>query len=196
MTGCPGAGSCKLGATLSKGVGAFGARGSAQAISSGIGLSRFDEDPNFAKLELHLGYQQPLPFGFAANFAAHGQSALRGVLPTSELFSLDGEDRLSLFTTGALSSDNGWVMRQELSYPLGPTEEPIAVSGTPYLFGALGDGTSAIKDTKGIGYNSVYGAGLRLSWQVVSVSMEFGRRLSDLPGVSATQFFFKGQVQF
>lgn len=184
------------GVILSKGFAILGARTDNQANSSGIGLSRFDEDPNFVKAELNLTYSQDLPFGIQATFAGHGQQALRGVLPTSELFSLDGEDRLSTFTTGALSNDSGWTLRQEFARPFPISEGQVTVNAVPYIFGAYGDGVSAIRDVPGVGYNSSYGAGLRLNWNIVSTSMELGRRISGIPGLSATQFFFKGQVQF
>ncbi len=189
-------GQVHAGATLSKGLSAFGARTDPQVTSSGIGFSRFGEDPNFFKLEMNMAYTQPIPYGVFSTTTGRGQAALRGALPTSELFSLDAEDGLSLYTEGSLSDDSGWTLRQEFARPTGVDLMAVSLSAAPYVFGAAGESSSAVRGAPGLGLNAMYGAGLKLNWKMVSVFTEFGRRISAQTALAGNQFFFRGQVQF
>ena len=185
----------RMSMTLSKGLDALGARSHADATASGIGFSRGGSDPAFSKLEAGAVYDQPLFLGWTTHTVIRLQRA-RGVLPSSELFSLDGEDALSTFRTGTLSDDHGWLLRQEFARPLKVAMGSGEVNLLPYVFGAVGRTSTATAAGNPRGTSSAWGVGLLTAWRAVNISMEYGRRNSHPDDLDGTQFFLKGQVQF
>lgn len=182
-------------ATGSQGSGGFGARTWSDVVSSQIGFSRVDVDPTFTKLELGAALAQALPLELQSTLSLRGQAA-RGVLPSSELFSVDGEDALSTYTSGAISDDGGYTLREELAraFNLSLGGKPLGLS--PYVFGAAGKPTTKLPTAQTVGFSSAYGVGLRADWDVVSLSGEYGRRQSRPAYLDGNQFFLKAQVQF
>ena len=181
--------------TLSSGTTRFGARTKQDVAASGIQMSRPDADPAFFKIEANVAYAQPLTLGVQSRSSLRMQKAIKGVLPSSELFSLDGEDALSTFVSGSISGDGGWMLRQEFLRPTTWQLSSASVNLVPYVFGAAGKTTSqfTVLDR---GLSKAFGIGLRAQWRSVNVSMEYGRRQSAPSVLNDNQFFIKGQVQF
>lgn len=185
-----------LGATLSSGLSSLGARTKADVAASGIAMSRADADPAFLKFEGNVAYEQPLSMGVQSKSSLRVQRALKGVLPGSELFSLDGEDALSTFVSGSISDDSGWMLRQEFTRPITWQVSSANVNLAPYVFGAAGETTSQLATGTGRGLGKAFGFGLRMQLKNVNFSMEYGRHESDPSVFNDNQFFVKGQVQF
>ncbi len=152
-----------LGADLAftQGFDDFGARNRADAVQSGVGLSRMGSRPDFTRLNARLSVSQQLGGNVRADAYLRGQASLTGALPASQQFSLDAADGLSGFTVGTISTDSGGTARLELATPqsLAPN-----FSATPYLFAAAGAGWVAqptvleLGDVRGWSL----GAGLRM----------------------------------
>jgi len=188
-------GRLNAGATVSAGTSRLGARTQADVASSGIAMSRMDANPDFVKVEGSLAYEQQLPMGAQSKSSVRAQKSLNGVLPSSELFSLDGEDALSTFVSGSISDDGGWMLRQEFARPVMWQPGSENVNLVPYVFGAAGKTTSQLAGT-GRGLSKAFGLGLRMQWRSVNFSMEYGRHESKPSVLNGNQLFVKGQVQF
>ncbi|MYN28486.1 ShlB/FhaC/HecB family hemolysin secretion/activation protein [Duganella levis] len=188
-----GPGQLRASTTYSRGTPLAGARSNDEMASSGIPMSRAGAESGFAKLEATLDYSMALPLGVQARSIMRGQLALSGVMPSAELFSMDGEDALSTFQSGSLSNDGGWTARQEFSRPL--AAGPVGVE--PYGFAAAGKATTRVHlGTVSPLLEDAYGIGLRLSWKNCSLAAEFGHRRLRPAGINETQSTFKAQVQF
>jgi hemolysin activation/secretion protein len=189
-------GRLNAGATISAGTSQLGARTKADVASSGIAMSRRDANPDFVKVEGSLAYEQQLPMGVQSKSSVRAQKSLNGVLPSSELFSLDGEDALSTFVSGSISDDGGWMLRQEFTRPMAWQPGSENVNLAPYVFGAAGKTTSQLATGAGRGFSKAFGLGLRMQWRRVNFSMEYGRHESRPSVLNGNQLFVKGQVQF
>ena len=189
------AGHLHLSGTGSQGTAGLGARTWTDVHASEVGFSRVNMDPTFTKLELSLALTQALPAQLQSMLTLRGQAA-KGILPSSELFSLDGEDALSTFTSGAISDDGGYSVREELSRPFSLSLDGRPMTLAPYVFGAFGKTTTKLPTPQTAGFSSAYGIGLRSSWDVASLSAEFGRRESRPTVMDGNQLFLKAQVQF
>ncbi|BDT68277.1 hypothetical protein os1_24590 [Comamonadaceae bacterium OS-1] len=185
-----------LGATLSGGLSGMGARTKADVASSGVAMSRTDADPAFVKLEANVSYEQQLPIDVQSKTSLRVQKALKGVLPGSELFSLDGEDALSTFVSGSISDDSGWMLRQEFMRPLTWLAGSESVNLVPYVFAAAGKTSTQLAAGITRGLSKAFGFGLRMQWKKVNLSMEYGRHESQPSILNDNQLFVKGQVQF
>jgi hemolysin activation/secretion protein len=179
----------------SQGTRGLGARTASDVAQSFTGFSRVGEDPAFTKLEVGLALSQPLPASLQSTLTLRAQAA-KGVLPGSELFGLDGDDALSIFTSGAISDDGGWTAREEIARPASVTVDGTAVSLAPYGFGAVGRNTTKILPASVQGLSAAYGVGLRSSWDTISLEAEYGHRQSHPDELNGNQFFLKAQVQF
>ena len=189
-------GRLNAGATISAGTSRLGARTQADVASSGIAMSRRDANPDFVKVEGNLAYEQQLSMGVQSKSSVRAQKSLNGVLPSSELFSLDGEDALSTFVSGSISDDGGWMLRQEFTRPVTWQPGSENVNLVPYVFGAAGKTTSQLATGTGRGLSKAFGLGLRMQWRSVNFSMEYGRHESKPSVLNGNQLFVKGQVQF
>jgi hemolysin activation/secretion protein len=179
----------------SQGSGGFGARTWTDVHNSYVGFSRTNMDPTFTTLALSLTLNQPLPLQFQSALTVRGQAA-EGVLPSSELFSLDGEDALSTYTSGAISDDGGYSVREELARPfnLMSGDKPLALA--PYVFGAFGKTTTKLPTAQTPGFSAAYGVGVRVSRDILTLSAEYGRRQARPAAMDGNQLFLKAQVQF
>ena len=184
------------GATISAGTSGLGARTKADVAATRVAMSRTNANPEFVKLEANLAFEQQLPMGVQSKSSLRAQKSLNGVLPSSELFSLDGEDALSTFTSGAISDDEGWLVRQEFARPMTWPMGSAEVNLVPYVFGAAGKATSQLATGADRGLSKAFGIGLRMQWQNVNFSMEYGRHESMPSVLNNDQLFVKGQVQF
>jgi hemolysin activation/secretion protein len=184
------------GATISAGTSGLGARTKADVASSGIPMSRAGANPDFTKFEGNVAYEQQLPMGLQSKSLLRTQKSFNGVLPSSELFMLDGEDGLSTFTSGSISSDEGWILRQEFTHPMAWQAGFASVNLVPSVFYAAGKTSSQLAGGTVSGLSKAYGFGLRMQWQNANLSMEYGRHESAPSVLDGNQFFVKGQVQF
>jgi hemolysin activation/secretion protein len=187
-------GRLRLSSLLSRGLSQLGARTQEDAAASGIALSRPGADPSFTKLEGGLEWDQVLAAGVQLRTVVRAQKAFGQPLPSAELFSIDGEDALSLFETGALSDDGGWTLRQEVGRQVPLQVGSASVPLHPYVFFAGGRPHSKVGTPTG--FSVSYGAGLRASWKAVSFSLEYGRAKFRPGGAEDTKLFVKGQVAF
>lgn len=192
-SGAVAGGQARAGATLSQGTGRFGGRSEAEIAATGIPMSRPGATAAFTKLEANLSYDAPLEWGFQGHSVLRGQKAIRGVMPSAEIFSMDGEDGLSALTAGGLSDDGGWVLRQEVARPW---QLPGAVGVLPYGYWAAARPSTRLPGGTARSHATSWGFGLRAGWRNVSLAAEWGRA-SITPGSRRTsQAFFKAQVQF
>ncbi len=126
-------------AQFGQGLSGLGARTEADAIASGTPLSRFGARADFSKLSGRMRIDQQLRSGFALSGTLRGQASLRGALPSTAQFSLDGGEGLSGFGQGSLNVDSGATVRGELARAISfGAKSRLAI--TPYGFGAYGSG--------------------------------------------------------
>jgi len=189
-------GRLNAGATISAGTSRLGARTREDVATSGVAMSRVGANPGFVKVEGNLAYEQQLSLGVQSKSSLRAQKSLNGVLPSSELFSLDGEDALSTFVSGSISDDGGWMLRQEFTRPVTWQPGSENLNLVPYVFGAAGKTKTQLAAGTGRGLSRAYGLGLRTQWRNVNLSMEYGRHESKPSVLNGNQLFVKGQVQF
>jgi len=182
--------------TVSKGSNRFGARTQADAEASGIAFSRLGANPSFLKVETNLTLQVPVSQSVNAITSARLQKSLSGVLPGAELFSLEGESALSTFTSGSISDDSGWTLRQEFVRPTSINLGADTLALAPYAFAAAGKTASKLASGTARGFSTAYGLGLRSSRGAFSLALQYGRRTSKPDNLNANQLFMKAQVQF
>lgn len=179
--------------TLSQGSGKFGARTREDIAASEIPMSRLGAGSAFTKLEINLGFDSALPWGLQDRISLRAQLPLRGVMPSAETFSMDGEQALSSLPPGAFSDDGGWVLRQEVSRPL---QLPGAVALSPYVFLAAAKPITRLPGAEAADLGSDYGIGLRGAWHTIRLGAEYGRGRVRPGGIRESQVYFNAQVQF
>lgn len=131
-------GDVRLGASalFVQGISGLNARTVAEAVHSGVPLSRQGARPGFSAMNVNAAIATTLGGPLDLSLALRTQLSLDNALPSSAQFSLDASDGLSGFDSGALSSDSGVTARAELG-----TRLPLrAASAAPYLFAAGGHG--------------------------------------------------------
>jgi hemolysin activation/secretion protein len=116
-------------------------------------------------------------------------------MPSSELFSLDGEDAASSLTSGALSGDNGVVGRVELQRFTQWQE----FNFTPYVFMSSGRIYNQFRGLNDILSATGYGIGLRVSHEAVAgitptLALEAGRQ--NAGALSASRLMVSLGVSF
>lgn len=171
-------------AIASFGIDALGARRAADA-SAILPLSRQGADATFQKLDITLGYIQPLAEHLVANVVARAQTSFGAPLAQSEQIGIASPTGLSALDAGSIAGDQGYVVRGELSSPWSvplPTSA-IGVVASPYVFAAYGKVT--LQDPTALEAASIratsYGAGLRLGGAAPgtlsngSLTLEYGR---------------------
>lgn len=156
---------------VSRGVSWFNVRTLSEAAATGIGLSRLGATPDFTKAEFRLSYNRDsLPLGLAVSAQLRGQYGFGGVMPSSELFSVDGIDAVSTLSSGALSGDSGVAGRFELARPV-PAD---AFLFSPYLFFSSGRNYSKFETPTQLLGAVAWGVGLRASHApVLGLSPQF-----------------------
>jgi len=144
-------------------------------------LSRGAATPNFAKLEVNANASTLLGQGFIGQLLVRGQMVFDGGVPSSEVFSLDGRDALSAFTSGQLVADEGVTVRAAVVRPF----RIGALTLSPSVYGAAGRGWFAVPtpfDTSraasvGIGLDA--SAPVGASGMTASLSIDYGRQFSN-----------------
>jgi hemolysin activation/secretion protein len=173
-------------ATFSQGT---GGRDIADALASGVPLSRLGAGPDFSKATFDAHVTQPLPDEFRMDFIARAQTSFGDPLLVSEQFSLDGPQAVSAYPSGTLNVDEGGTLRAELSRSFAVTGTPVPVILSPYGFGSFGTGRlvePTIVELAVIRAGAV-GAGVRSGidfpggYQGVALGLEIARQFSNLP---------------
>lgn len=214
------------GLTGSFGIDGLGARSAADAAASDTPLSRQGADDDFQKLELTLGYRQPIAEHLTFNLSAKAQTSFGQPLLNSEQIGLASTTGLSTFPSGLMQGDDGFVVRAEAQFPFTvPFSLPFALpafpaqQGTglaaagatsgaflvsPYLFGAYGGvrlhQPTALETAWARGAS--YGAGLRLgaaeqaSFDSATLSLEYGRTERFGDGSNDNRFTLSAAFQF
>jgi hemolysin activation/secretion protein len=178
--------SIQASATFSKGT---GGRDAADAVSSGIPLSRPGAGPSFDKANFDAHLIQPLSEGFRFDLFGHAQTSFGQPLLTPEQFFLDGPQAVSAYATGALPVDEGATLRGELSRSFSAPGPVVPLILSPYAFGVVGVGR--LDDPTAAEVASVqaasFGAGVRTGldlpggYQGLTANFEVARQFSDLP---------------
>jgi hemolysin activation/secretion protein len=189
ITHLPWGGTLQLGTSLSVGL---GGRSEAQAIASGVPLSRTGAASDFAKITGYGRISQPLPFQeLCVTLVSLGQFSMGKPMLRSEQFALDGADALSAFAAGTFSVDEGATLRGELSRPFAAKFDAANVTVSPYLFGAAGRGwlADATSVEQSVINASAVGFGARglvdtgVGWRAFSFGLELARQFADVPGL-------------
>ena len=146
------------------GLNALGARSASDATTV-LPLSRQGADSRFQKLEINATYSQSLLDHLALSLSARAQSSFNKPLLKSETFGIASSVGLSAFDQGAISGDQGHVLRAELLSPwsMPSLGSSLDTSVTPYLFAAYGEADlvapTSLETAKIVG--SAQGAGIR-----------------------------------
>jgi hemolysin activation/secretion protein len=183
-------------ATFSQGT---GGRDNADALASGIPLSRQGAGPFFSKATFDARVTQPLPNEFRMDFIGRAQTSFGNPLLVSEQFSLDGPQAVSAYPSGTLNVDEGGTLRVELSRSFVPIGTAVPVILSPYSFGSFGVGR-LVEPTileLAVVRGGAVGAGVRSGidipggYQGVVLGLEVARQFSNLPNLSHS---WRGQV--
>jgi hemolysin activation/secretion protein len=176
-------------ATFSHGI---GGRDVADALTSGIPLSRQGASPYFTKTNVEVRLTQPLPNAFGIDLIGHAQTSFGKPMLVSEQFSLDGPQAVSAYPIGTLNVDEGGTLRSELSRSFAVPGFGVPVILSPYGFGAFGVGrlddptiverTTIRAAAVGAGLRS--GIGIPDGYQGATLSVEVARQFSNLPNVT------------
>jgi hemolysin activation/secretion protein len=177
----------------------LGGRDGADALASGIPLSRLGAGPIFSKATIDARVIQPLPNEFRLDFIGRAQTSFGNPLLVSEQFSLDGPQAVSAYPSGTLNVDEGGTLRVELSrsFALLANSTPMVLS--PYGFGSFGAGR-LIEPTLvelAVVRSGAVGVGVRSNldipggYQGLSLGLEVARQFANLPNLPHS---WRGQV--
>jgi hemolysin activation/secretion protein len=178
----------QLGAVLSQGL---GGRTEADAVASGVPLSRLGAEPDFSKITGNLRVSQPLPGDLRFDLIGSGQLSMGKPMMLSEQFALDGTEAVSAFPAGTFNVDQGATLRGELVRPFAARFDAVGATLSPYLFGSVGRGwlfdvTSVEQSTINAG---AAGLGARSTVDVAAGSpglgfgLELARQFTDVAGL-------------
>jgi hemolysin activation/secretion protein len=183
-------------ATFSQGI---GGRDSADALASGVPLSRQGASPLFSKATFDAHVTQPLPNEFRMDFIGRAQTSFGNPLLVSEQFLLDGPQAVSAYPSGTLNVDEGGTLRVELSRSFASIGTAVPIILSPYGFGSFGAGR-LVEPTiveLAVVRGGAVGAGVRSGidmpggYQGVALGLEVARQFSNLPNLSHS---WRGQV--
>jgi hemolysin activation/secretion protein len=126
--------------TASFGLDGLGARTAANATPL-LPLSRQGADADFSKLDLALGYLQPMVEHLTLSVTARAQTSFDKPLLRSEQIGIANTSGVSAFDAGSVIGDAGYVVRGEVQSPwaLPTTIAGLGAVVAPYLFGAYGE---------------------------------------------------------
>jgi hemolysin activation/secretion protein len=123
---------------IAQGIDGLGARNQADALATGILLSRQGSKPDFAKVAASFIGERSFENGVRARGVVRAQASLSGALPSASQFALDGAEGLSGFALGSISVDSGVTARFEVSRQYNVSTD---VRLLPYVFAAAGAGS-------------------------------------------------------
>lgn len=214
------------GLTSSFGLDGLGARDAAEADASGTPLSRQGADADFQKLEINLGYRQPIAEHLVFDLRARAQTSFGQALLNSEQIGIVSTSGLSSFPVGSMQGDSGFVLRAEAQFPFTssftlpfswpdlPAQQGTnlpdgdsaagSIVASPYLFGSFG-GVRLYQPTvleSSFARGAAYGLGLRLaaaeqaSFNSTNVNLEYGRVQRFGDGDDENRFIVSAAFQF
>lgn len=120
---------------LSQGLTALGARTDRDVQETGIPFSRPGAAPGFQKVSMTASWRYPLASRFALTSTLRGQYALKGPVPTTELFGLSGGNALPSLALGIGANDHGWTLREEIDTHLSLLNGNLPLSLYSYVTG-------------------------------------------------------------
>lgn len=214
------------GFTASFGINGLGARSAAKASISGTPLSRQGADADFQKIDVTLGYRQPVFEHLTFDLRARAQTSFGQPLLNSEQIGLVSPSGLSSFALGSVQGDSGFVVRGETQFPFstaftlpfglpefpaqqgtglpsaGETSGVVLIS--PYLFGAYGGVKRYAPTVLEAAYlrGAAYGVGVRFggaaqsSFNNMNLSLEYGRVERFGKGANGNRFTLSAAFQF
>lgn len=192
----------EVGAVLSRGVDALGARTAADAEGD-TPLSRQGADATFSKLSGSFTHQRAIQDRFTLGLTGRFQTSFGDPLLTSEQFSISGPGELSAFDTGELRGDSGWVVRAEFSSPRNINFRDLPLVVSPYVF--AGAGSVSIEQPTDLETSRenahAFGIGVDLlsqgesRYRSSSLRVEYGRGERE-DGPDNTRFSLSGNFRF
>jgi hemolysin activation/secretion protein len=193
----------ELGAQLSFGLDAFGAR-TADDAAGDTPLSRPGADADFAKLEVSARYRQSFGETLLATVNGRAQTSFGDPLILSEQFGVASSREISPLDAGTVTGDGGWVVRGELARPFDLDGGPLGWTVSPFAFAAAGavfreqpvDGEAddTFANAYGVGVDVFYPFEDRFS--NASLRLELGRATRDDDQDDGTKFSVQGSYRF
>lgn len=192
------------GMNFTQGIGGLGARTAADAIATGLPLSRDGADASFSKIVGSVSHRRSLSDNLSLSVSGRFQSSFGDPLVTSEQLSIVGAQEVSAFDSGALRGDSGFVLRSEISTQVRTEFSELPVLISPYVFLGFGEVTlenpSAVEQAKTRATS--YGVGVDLFTQIDSsfrsgsVRIELGRGERNDGIADETRFSISGNLRF
>jgi hemolysin activation/secretion protein len=178
----------QLGANLSQGL---GGRTEADAVASGVPLSRAGASPDFTKITGNVRVSQPLPGDTRFDLIGLGQLSMGKPMMRSEQFALDGTEAVSAFAAGTFNADQGATLRGELVRPFAARFNAVSATVSPYLFGSIGRGwllnvtsvEQSIINAGAIGFGARSNVDVAAGSPGLSFGLELARQLTDVSGL-------------
>lgn len=181
---------------FAQGLNGLGARDQADALRTGVLLSRQGSQPDFSKIGGTFNLTTGIAPAVEARLVLRGQASLSGALPGAVQFSLDSDQGLSGFDLGTINVDSGVTARAELSHSWAPQ---TGFAASPYLFAAAGTGTlsqpTVLEREHPDGWS--LGGGIRtLIADRLRLDAELARSHSNLFSGDVTRFTISAAIQF
>lgn len=181
---------------FTQGLDMLGARNQGDALLSGVSLSRQGSAPDFSKLGAELSLTQLLAADVNARIFLRGQASLSGALPSAVQFSMDGNEAVSGFSTGTISTDTGATARFDLS-------RTIQLGGgswiSPFVAAAAGTGQLSQPTAVEVRHPNAWSlsGGLRATiGGRLTLGAELARAHSNLFSKNQTRLSVSAAVQF
>jgi hemolysin activation/secretion protein len=187
-TSLPWGAGLQLGANLSQGL---GGRTAADAVASGIPLSRLGAGPDFTKITGNVRVSQPLQNDIRFDLIGSGQLSMDKPMLRSEQFVLDGPEAVSAFAAGTFSVDQGATFRGELVRPFSARFDANVATVSPYLFSSIGRGwvfnATSVEQSKinagAIGFGARSSVDAATGLPGLSFGLELARQFTDVAGL-------------
>jgi hemolysin activation/secretion protein len=178
----------ELGAVLAQGL---GGRTEADAIASGVPLSREGAGPDFTKITGNVRVSQPLLADLRLDLIGSGQLSMGKPMLRSEQFALDGTEAVSAFAAGTFNVDQGATIRGELVRPFAARFYSVGATVSPYLFGSVGCGwlfdVTAVEQSTinagAVGFGARSTADVAVGSPGLGFGFELARQFTDVVGL-------------
>jgi hemolysin activation/secretion protein len=178
----------QLGAVLSQGL---GGRTEADALASGVPLSRAGAGPDFTKIAGNFRVSQPLQGDLRFDLIGFGQLPMGKPMMLSEQFALDGTEAVSAFAAGTFNVDQGATLRGELVRPFAARFDAVGATVSPYLFGSVGRGwlfdVTAVEQSTinaaAVGFGARSTVDVAAGSPGLSFGLELARQFTDVAGL-------------
>lgn len=193
----------ELGAQLSFGLDAFGAR-TAEDAEGGTPLSRPGADADFTKLAVSARYRQAFGETLLATVNGRAQTSFGDPLILSEQFGVASSREISPLDSGTLTGDGGWVVRGELARPFDLEGGPQGWTLSPFAFAATGAvyREQPVEDEDDEISANAYGLGVDVFYPFddrfsnASLRLELGRATRNDDQDDGTKFSIQGSYRF